>query len=72
MCVQRPQFFPGEDAAERNVPHQPLVLEGDLFLDGLDRCRLNTRRIHELVKHLIARCAYAVDMLHAGFDLTLT
>ena len=71
-CVQRPQFFPGEDAAERNVPHQPLVLEGDLFLDGPDRCRLNTRRIHELVKHLIARCAYAVDMLHAGFDLTLT
>ena len=71
-CVQRPQFFPDEDAAERNVPHQPLVLEGDLFLDGPDRCRLNTRRIHELVKHLIARCAYAVDMLHAGFDLTLT
>ena len=65
-CVQRPQFFPDEDAAERNVPHQPLVLEGDLFLDGPDRCRLNTRRIHELVKHLIARCAYAVDMLHAG------
>ena len=25
-CVQRPQFFPGESAAERNVPRQPLAL----------------------------------------------
>jgi hypothetical protein len=51
--VQRPEFFPGEAAAERNVPHQPLVLEGDLF-DPKSKYTLNTRRIHELVHHLIA------------------
>jgi hypothetical protein len=46
------QFFPGEAAGERNVPHQPLVLEGDLF-DPKCEYTLNTRRIHELVHHLI-------------------
>jgi hypothetical protein len=51
--VQRPAFFPGEAAAERNVPHQPLVLEGDLF-DLKSKYTLNTRRINELVHHLIA------------------
>jgi len=51
--VQRPAFFPGEAAAERNVPHQPLVLEGDLF-DPNSKYTLNTRRINELVHHLIA------------------
>jgi hypothetical protein len=51
--VQRPASFPGEAAAERNVPHQPLVLEGDLF-DPNSKYTLNTRRIHELVYHLIA------------------
>jgi hypothetical protein len=50
--VQRPEFFPGEAASERNVPHQPLVLEGDL-LDPNCEYTLNTRRIHELVHHLI-------------------
>ena len=30
-CVQRERFFPGEAAADRNVPHQPIVLEGDIF-----------------------------------------
>ncbi len=51
--VQRPEFFPGEAAGERNVPQQPLVLEGDLF-DPKCEYTLNTRRIHELVHHLIA------------------
>ena len=46
------QFFPGEAAGERNVPLQPLVLEGDLF-DPKSEYKLNTRRIHELVHHLI-------------------
>jgi hypothetical protein len=50
--VQRPEFFPGEAAGERNVPHQPLVLEGDLF-DPKGQYTLNTRRIHELVHQLI-------------------
>ena len=30
-CIQRPQFCPGEAAADRQVPRQPLVLEGDLL-----------------------------------------
>ena len=55
--VQR--FFPGEAAAERNVPHQPRVLEGALFapsapLENASKYTLNTRRLHELVPHLIA------------------
>jgi hypothetical protein len=28
---QRPQFFPGEVAADRQVLQQPLVLQGDLL-----------------------------------------
>lgn len=51
-CVQRPQFFPGESAAERNVPRQPLALTGDPFATRA-QYTLNTRRIHELVWHLI-------------------
>ena len=53
-CVQRERFFPGEAAADRNVPHQPIVLEGDLFTPASKvKLKLNGRRIHELVYHLI-------------------
>ena len=41
-----------QGAADRNVPHQPLALAGDLFNPG-SKCQLNGRRIHELVCHLI-------------------
>ena len=41
-----------QGAADRNVPHQPLALAGDLFNPG-SKCQLNGRRIHELVRHLI-------------------
>ena len=49
-CVQR--FFPAEQAADRNVPHQPRLLEGDLF-DPSSKCKFNVRRMHELVRHLV-------------------
>ena len=53
-CIQRPQFFPGEAAADRQVPQQPLVLEGDLLdPSASSKCKLNVRRIRELVRHLI-------------------
>ena len=52
--VQQPQFFPTEAAAERNVPHQPMVLEGNLFLGKRSEYKLNSRRIHALMPHLIA------------------
>jgi hypothetical protein len=53
-CIQRPQFFPGEAAADRQVPRQPLVLEGDLLdPSAASKCKLNVRRIRELVRHLI-------------------
>ena len=53
-CIQRPQFFPGEAAADRQVPQQPLVLEGDLWdPSASSKCKLNVRRIRELVRHLI-------------------
>jgi hypothetical protein len=53
-CIQRPQFFPGEEAADRQVPQQPLVLEGDLLdPSASSKCKLNVRRIRELVCHLI-------------------
>jgi len=53
-CIQRPQFFPGEAAADRQVPQQPLVLEGDLLdPSASSKCKLNVRRIRELVCHLI-------------------
>jgi hypothetical protein len=51
-CVQRPQFFPDEAAADRQVATQDLVLEGNLF-DPDQAYTLNTRRAHELVRHLI-------------------
>ena len=51
-CVQRPQFFPDEAAADRQVATQDLVLEGNLFDPG-QAYTLNTRRAHELVRHLI-------------------
>ena len=54
QCVQRPRFFPGETAADRSVPHQPLVLEGDIFNPSSKvKLKLNNRRLHELVHHLI-------------------
>jgi hypothetical protein len=49
-CVQR--FFRGEAAADRQVATQDLVLEGNLF-DPDQAYTLNTRRAHELVRHLI-------------------
>jgi hypothetical protein len=53
-CVQRPEFFPGESGADRMVPHQPLELAGKLFGGaGAEACQINTRRVHELVHHLI-------------------
>ena len=41
-----------QGAADRQVPHQPLALAGDLF-DPASDCQLNVRRAHELVRHLI-------------------
>jgi hypothetical protein len=53
-CIQRPQFFPGEAKADRQVPRQPLVLEGDLLdPSASSKCKLNVRRIRELVRHRI-------------------
>ena len=53
-CIQRPEFFPDEAAADRLVPRQPLVLEGDLLdPSASSKCKLNVRRIRELVRHLI-------------------
>jgi hypothetical protein len=57
-CIQRPElefeFFPDEAAADRQVPLQPLVLEGNLLdPSASSKCKLNVRRIRELVRHLI-------------------
>lgn len=50
--VQRPTFFPGEIAADRQVPLQPLVLSGS-FKTGGAGLVLNIRRVNALVHHLI-------------------
>jgi hypothetical protein len=53
-CVQRQEFFPDEAAADRQVPLQPLVLEGDLLdPSAASKFKLNVRRIRELVRQLI-------------------
>jgi hypothetical protein len=44
------------------VPHQPIVLEGDLFNPASKlTLKLNGRRIHELVYHLI--CSGQIDLV---------
>jgi NACHT domain- and WD repeat-containing protein len=53
-CIQRPQSFPGEAAADRQVLRQPLVLKGDLLdPSASSKFKLNVRRIRELVTNLI-------------------
>ena len=55
--VQRPQFFPGEESANRMVPAQPRVLHGNFWssrgLSADQDIQLNSRRLAELVHHLI-------------------
>jgi len=48
--VQRPGFFPTETEGDRHVTFQPLVLQGQLGTTG---AMINTRRVHELMHHLI-------------------
>lgn len=62
-CVQRPEFFPDETAADRMVQRQPLVFAGNLFTgcaskfyasaSKSDLAEVNTRRLHKLVHHVI-------------------
>ena len=51
--VQRPQFFPGEDSADRMVPEQPIALRGSIWRQLDSRLQLNVRRLNENVSHLI-------------------